>query len=106
MNGAEIVEVVILIVAFGCVTEMVIALLGRADEKLGRILAEEKSITYLRRALDAEAQVEDLKDAAVVAQLDLKEIRIKLRQAHEDFDRHTDQALEVAEPSPDLRRVR
>lgn len=85
MNGAQIVELALIILAFGCVCEMTKAILDRADEKLRRIFAEEKSITYLRRALDAEAVI---------------------RRAAYDYDRHTDQALEVAEPTPDLRRVR
>lgn len=87
MSGAEIVELVCLILAFACVCFLVESRIELADEKIAKALAQARADTYLKRALDSDVEIRRMNG----------ELAQRLVPVHgrTGFDRHADQALDV-----------
>lgn len=101
MSTAAIVELACIILAAICVGLLAEARAAVVSERVDRIIAQERANTYRQRAVAAERIV---RDAAARFEERLGPVNVGTAW-HEGFDRHADQALEVAEPTPDLRSV-
>lgn len=87
MTGGQIVELACLVVTLIAVCLLAEAWSNVVDERIEKIRAQTRSDVYLRRAEAAERIIRDT-------------------AASPEFARHVDQALEQAEPTPDIRRIK